>query len=73
MDLQFFESKTYDETDDNNLEVLARVGKIQALKKEKEFFLFVVNPTLEERNFKLNYAGAQWLSTSMAFVILYFV
>ena len=73
MDLQFFESKTYDETDDNNLEVLARVGKIQALKKEKEFFLFVVNPTLEERNFKLNYAGAQWLSTIMAFVILYFV
>lgn len=71
MDLQFFSAAQYNSTDDNDLEDLKHIGKIQTLAKNEEYYLFVVNPTLEERNFKLNYAEANWLSTSMSFVILY--
>ena len=65
MDLQFFEAQKYDSKDDNELEALKQIGKIQTLGKDEQYFLFVVNPTLEERNFKLNYAGAAWLSASI--------
>lgn len=61
MDLQFFTAKTLEETDDNNLENLKQIGKKQQLEKDQTYYLFVVNPTLEERHFQLNYAGSSWL------------
>ena len=52
-DLQFYKAQKYDETDDNQLEQINDAGTSQSMGKGESFFLFVVNPTIEERHFKL--------------------
>ena len=52
-------------TDDNVLEKLPHPGDVEEIKRGETKYLFVTNPTLKKKSFKLNFAGANSLTSQI--------
>lgn len=57
-DLQFFMAPSIDSTDDNELVKIGNPGAVEEIKRGETKYLFVTNPTMKTKSFKLNYAGS---------------
>lgn len=62
-DLQFFLAPRLGTHDDNELEKIASPGDVEEIKRGETKYLFVTNPTLNKRSFKINFAGANSLKS----------
>ena len=56
--LQFFAVPSDTSTDDNDLDAIKDVGVVQRINKDTTKYLFIVNPTLEQKSFYLTYGKA---------------
>lgn len=57
-DLQFFMAPAINSTDDNELDKISNPGQVEEIERGDTKYLFVTNPTLKTKSFKLNYAGS---------------
>ena len=58
-------------TDDNDLTAIKDVGKVQTINTDTVKYLFIVNPTLQDKNFYLTFGKAcAQLKTIVAIFLL---
>ena len=64
-DLQFFRAPALNSSDDNELEKISHPGEVEEIKRGETKYLFVTNPTMKTKSFKLNFAGSGSLLNQM--------